>query len=59
MENLSRAYALFVQYAAAVPGMPSRAEWKEVLGTSFDALMRTGFALQVAMLQNEGSGSPC
>lgn len=55
MENLSRAYALFVQYAAAVPGMPSPAEWEEVLGTSFDTLMRTGFALQVAMLQNGAS----
>jgi hypothetical protein len=55
MENLSRAYALFVQYATEVDAMPPPAEWEQVLGTSFDAFMRTGFALQVAMLQNGGS----
>jgi hypothetical protein len=55
MENLSRAYALFVQYARNVPRMPSASEWEEALGTSFDTFMRTGFALFVAILQNNGS----
>lgn len=55
MENLSRAYALFVQYAHEVDGMPTPAEWEHALGATFDAFMRTGFALEVAMLQNSGS----
>lgn len=55
MESLSRAHSLFHDYAAAVPGMPTQEEWRIQVGTDLDSLMRTGFALYVAMLSNGGA----
>jgi hypothetical protein len=54
MGNLSRSYSLFVEYAAGVPGMPSAAAWEEALGAPLDVFLRTGFALHVAMMANQG-----
>ncbi|ROR91459.1 hypothetical protein EDD33_2326 [Nocardioides aurantiacus] len=56
-ENLSRAYSLFVDARAKHPTLPAPADWAAELGVDLDGFMRTGFALHVAMLQNEGQVS--
>lgn len=54
MENLARAHSLFVDAYASHPDLPDSAAWTTVLGVDLDTFMRTGFALHVAMMQNEG-----
>lgn len=54
MENLARAHSLFVDACTTHPDLPDSAAWESVLGVDLDTFMRTGFALHVAMMQNEG-----
>jgi hypothetical protein len=57
LENLSRAYSLFVDAPVKHPDLPTAADWAAELGVDLDGFMRTGFALHVAMLHNQGQVS--
>jgi hypothetical protein len=57
MENLSRAHSLIVDATAAHSDLPDSSAWAAELGVDLDTFLRTGFALHVAMAQNEGQVS--
>jgi hypothetical protein len=57
MENLSRSYALFNDYAIVVDHGPTADDWRQLLGVGLDEFMRIGFTVYAAALRDRGSVS--
>jgi hypothetical protein len=55
MENVGRTLNLLLDQAASCDGAPTTDEWANVLGVPLEDFMRTGFALHVAIVQNDGA----
>ena len=55
MENAGRTLSLLLDQAAYCQGAPTAEEWSHTLGVPLEDFMRTGFALHVAIVQNNGA----
>jgi hypothetical protein len=55
MENVGRTLSLLLDQATHCRGAPTPEEWTRALGVPLEAFMRTGFALHVAIVKNNGA----
>jgi hypothetical protein len=55
MENVGRTLSLLLDQANRCEGAPTAEEWIRTLGVPLEGFMRTGFALHVAIVQNNGA----
>jgi hypothetical protein len=55
MENVGRTLSLFVDQEPLCDGAPTAGEWTRALGVPLEAFMWIGFALHIAILENNGS----
>jgi hypothetical protein len=55
MENVGRTLSLLLDQATHCQGAPTPEEWTHALGVPLEDFMRTGFALHVAIVKNNGA----
>jgi hypothetical protein len=55
MENVGRTLSLLLDQATYCEGAPTAEEWIRTLGVPLEDFMRTGFALHVAIVRNNGA----